>query len=287
MGFTGTRKRASALRCCKPPHFDVGPSNPMNRLLEVGFVPAGHWLLESDKLQYVLTRHSTQKNILYAFVCDGDVKYVGKTIRSLSQRMSGYKSPGPTQSTNVGNHRRIRELLSKGTFVEIYALPDNGLLHYGQFHLNLAAALEDSIIRVVDPEWNGGKPEQIVPAPSSQAASPEPDAMSEEQIPSETFLFVLHSTYFASGFFNVGVASSASFGADGETIELFLGENPRPVLGTINRRATSNGSARIMGGIELRKWFQNNAAAMSRIAVEVISPTSIRLRVANPTDKLS
>lgn len=95
----------------------------MNRLLEIGFVPAGHWTLENDRLKCELSRHSTQKNILYAFVCDGQVKYVGKTIRALAIRMSGYKTPGKTQTTNINNHRRIKELLSLGVAVEILALP--------------------------------------------------------------------------------------------------------------------------------------------------------------------
>jgi hypothetical protein len=38
--------------------------------------------------------------------------------------------------------------------VEIYALPDNGLLRYGGFHVNLAAGLEDSIVRDLNPPWN-------------------------------------------------------------------------------------------------------------------------------------
>jgi hypothetical protein len=53
-------------------------------------------VLENDELYVEVTRHSSQKNILYAFVCDGDVKYIGKTVRALSVRMSGYKNPGLT-----------------------------------------------------------------------------------------------------------------------------------------------------------------------------------------------
>jgi len=33
-------------------------------------------------------------------------------------------------------------------------LPDNGLLHFGDFHVNLAAGLEDSIIKTLNPLWN-------------------------------------------------------------------------------------------------------------------------------------
>ena len=60
----------------------------MNRLLEIGFEPAGHWLLEGSSLRYELIRHSSQANILYAFICDGEVMYVGKTVR-----MANYRGP--------------------------------------------------------------------------------------------------------------------------------------------------------------------------------------------------
>ena len=46
----------------------------MNRLLEIGFELAGHWLLGDDqKLSCKLLRHSAQANILYAFVRNGEV----------------------------------------------------------------------------------------------------------------------------------------------------------------------------------------------------------------------
>lgn len=246
----------------------------MNRLLAIGFEPAGHWLLEREKLRCELTRHAAQRNILYAFVCDGEVKYVGKTRGSLSSRMSAYRTPGKgkSNSTNVGNHARIRELLAEGVAVEIFALPDNGLLHYGPFHLNLAAALEDDIIRLLNPEWNGGakeSPPEPVPAVAEMEEGAPPALGS--------FEFTLHPTYHQRGFFNVGVAAAGYLGADGETIELFLGRRPLPVLGLINRRANTNGTPRVLGGTELRDWFQANASTMGLITIDVMSPTSIRL----------
>lgn len=243
----------------------------MNRLLEIGFQPAGHWLLEQDEIVLNLTRHSTQRNILYAFVCDGQVKYVGKTIQPLARRMAGYKNPGSGQSTNIKNNQRIRDLLLAGGAVEILALPDNGLMHYGQFHLNMAAALEDDIIRVIAPEWNGGVPEKVdaTVVPSETVAISKPVAT--------TFSFVLQPTYYRTGFFNVGVSAGKFIGVDAETIEIYLGGSDQPVLGSINRRANQNSTPRIMGGVGLRDWFVNNAAVGARIDVEVLSPNAIRL----------
>ncbi|MCX7176810.1 MAG: GIY-YIG nuclease family protein [Proteobacteria bacterium] len=250
----------------------------MNRLLDIGFEPAGHWILDNGKLKCELLRHSSQKNILYAFICDGQVKYIGKTVRALAVRMTGYKTPGKTQTTNVNNHRRIKDLLSEGVAVEIFALPDSGLLHYGQFHLNLAAALEDDIIRVIDPEWNGGASED---ASTSITAEAESEPGSEREPVARTvgtFSFVLQPTYYRYGFFNVGISSQKFIGADGETIELFLGTSEQPILGTINRRANTNGTPRIMGGTGLRDWFNSSASLSAEISVQVLSPTAIRLK---------
>jgi hypothetical protein len=249
----------------------------MNRLLEVGFEPAGHWLADAGKLKVELSRHATQTNILYAFVCDGAVMYVGKTVRTLAARMSGYKNPGRTQTTNINNNRRLLESLASGSTVEILALPDNGLLHYGVFHLNLAAALEDDIIRKLDPPWNGGMPEKV--AETAPTADDAP--LEAPQAFNETFRFVLQKTYFRTGFFNVGVAAQAHIGADGEKIELFLGDAERPVLGTINRTANTNGTPRVMGGLALRDWFQAQSREMEPISVQVLSPTSIRLHTVS------
>ena len=245
----------------------------MNRLLEIGFQPAGHWLMDEGSLRFDLLRHSAQKNILYAFVCDGEVKYVGKTIRPLAVRLAGYRTPGKSQTTNMNNHRRIKKLLAAGVSVEIFALPDNGHLRYGQFHLNLAAGLEDDLIRVIDPEWNGGTREPAAVVEVSEAES-------NSMLPSPavgSFTFTLQPTYYRTGFFNVGASDQECIGADGETIELYLGNATEPVLGYINRRANQNRTPRIMGGAALRDWFRSNFSLKDTITVAVHSLTEIRL----------
>ena len=78
--------------------------------------------------------------------------YIGKTVQTLKQRMSGYQTPGPTQSTNIRGKQLISEELSSGRAVEIHALPDNGLLYYGGFHVNLAAGLEDNLVSEFRPD---------------------------------------------------------------------------------------------------------------------------------------
>jgi len=58
----------------------------------------------------------------------------------------GYQRPGPSQTTNTRNNIEIKILLALERNVEIYALADTGLLRFGEFTINLAAALEDALV---------------------------------------------------------------------------------------------------------------------------------------------
>jgi excinuclease UvrABC nuclease subunit len=127
----------------------------MRRLKDIGFKKVGEWETLDGNIYPNLIDLVDEANILYAFVSDGEVLYVGKTTQKLRKRIYGYQKPGPTQYTNIKGNKLIQELLSEGKSVEIHALSDDGLHRIGDFHLNLAAGLEDSIISILKPRWNG------------------------------------------------------------------------------------------------------------------------------------
>jgi hypothetical protein len=277
----------------------------MNRLLGIGFEVAGQWHLDGEALSITYSRHAEKRNILYAFASDGHVRYVGVSTQTLRKRMAGYRSPGARSETNIRIRANICELLAAGGTVEVYALPDSGLMHVGPFHLNLAAGLEGSIIATLRPDWNiaakgtkrpptgeGDAPfltedagqEEAEAAVLSRLADGEElddDAAPDELEVMGSFSFVLQPSYWKDGFFNGGVASSDLLGPHGEKIEIFFGSEPYPILGTINRTMTGNESPRIFGGPELRSRFQT-LPERSAMQVDVLSPTSIRVRLARP-----
>jgi hypothetical protein len=127
----------------------------MKRLIDIGFRKVGEWKMSDGDLKANLSEFANAENILYSFISNGEVLYVGKTTQSLKRRIYGYQNPGPTQYTNIKGHKLLLELLSIGQDIDIYALPDDGLHCIGVFHLNLAAGLEDSIISLLKPKWNG------------------------------------------------------------------------------------------------------------------------------------
>jgi len=132
---------------------EVAPSS-LDRLAAIGFKEYGEWQLNSGQLKCELQEDAAAKNVLYAFVSGADVLYIGKTNQSLKRRLYGYQNPGESQRTNIRGNARLKQVLTDGLTIKIYAFPDNGLLHYGGFHVNLAAGLEDALIADLNPEWN-------------------------------------------------------------------------------------------------------------------------------------
>lgn len=261
----------------------------MNRLIEIGFQCVGHWKLADGRPVCELTSQMNTRNVLYAFASNGEIQYIGKTIQPLRGRMASYQNPGPTQSTNIKNNGKIKALLEAGEAVDIFVLPDTGLLHYGGFHINLAAGLEDSLIAAISPPWNGRMREadplaggmveddaETLPKESAmQLEKPEPMAASS------AFQFPLRTTYFNQGFFNVPVRHMELFGSDRDRIEIYCGESQHLIQGYINRSVNGNNTPRIMGGVQLRQWFHENFQIDNLVNVEMLSPTSIWLRTVS------
>jgi len=85
------------------------------------------------------------------------------------------------------------------------------------------------------------------------------------------FNLTLQETYFKQGFFNVIVDFDRFVRAEEGPIRLRLGRNGREIQASINRHANNNGTARIMGGADLRNWFQSQFEPMDTVAVDLSS----------------
>jgi hypothetical protein len=79
------------------------------------------------------------------------------------------------------------------------------------------------------------------------------------------------------GFFNVPVAAEKHYGKDKENIDIILGNTKSVIHGHINRSVNKTYSPRIMGGVELRNWFQKNFEINQLLEVSIINPTKIKI----------
>jgi len=132
----------------------IPQNNDLQFLLGLSFEESGKWYLFNDALQFSLTKHQNEENILYAFVAQDEIKYIGKSTRTLTGRMTNYKNSDPSQSTNQGNKARIEELLQSGIAVKIYVFVQKDQMFYKGIPINLSGGLEDNLIAHVRPPWN-------------------------------------------------------------------------------------------------------------------------------------
>ena len=103
----------------------------MKRLTDLGFIKVGNWTFTNGLLQLNLDSNQDTSNVLYSFVSNGNILYIGKTTDPLKKRLYGYQRPGSDQKTNIRVNKCILELLSNGKPLDILILIDNGKLKYG------------------------------------------------------------------------------------------------------------------------------------------------------------
>jgi hypothetical protein len=194
------------------------------------------------------------------------------------RRMYSYQNPGPTQSTNIRVNELIRLLLQQENAVDIFIFVDNALLSYGGCRINLAAGLEDTLIREINPQLNYRGNSRIREDANSERAQLT-DIPPENQLNNNPMIeVILGTTYFNQSFFNIRVEHANLFADDNTIIDIYLGQgNENVIQGYINRRATGNDTPRIMGGVQMRNWIQGNFNLYNILTVEVITPSSIRL----------
>lgn len=269
-------------------------------LLGLGFVDVGAWVYDATGINYQLDGPDVAANdvrlnapkALYAFVCNNQVRYIGKTARTIRQRFVGYRRPGSTQRTNRRCHQKIREALTSGTPVRILVFTPISHLRYQDFEIDLAAGLEDSLIATFDPPWNGrekgGQPltedaerEEAEEDPAVQGdadaeltqVSPQPPTQ-----PVARFSIKLGETYYNTGILNVGVEASQHLGEHGDPIEIMFEDGTTSILSQINRTANRSGGVRIVGRNRLiAEWLRRRFGKEDILEGWVLDPNRILL----------
>jgi len=132
----------------------------VKELLQIGMEDAAQWMPDGKKLKHVGDsaphwRYLTAiPNTLYAFACEGEVLYIGKTTKTLSKRFAGYCKPSSDRSADKRLQQAIMKLIRQKKEVRILVLPPTVPLKWGDYPVNLAAGLESSLVEAFKPEWN-------------------------------------------------------------------------------------------------------------------------------------
>ena len=274
-----------------------------NTLLNIGFRDIGEWFkpVGKDGLDYRLDGPNELGNLplmdsrsaLYAFVQDSDVQYIGKTARTIRKRFVGYKKPASGQHTNLRCNAKIAEQLRNGSAVRIYVFnadPQIANLYYAGFAIDLAAALEDSLIDKFSPPWNGGEKKKITETAEHERADAGDPLVVQDEVPLSvpemdpsavgiaSFQIRLGATYYNQGLINPGVDASRHLGEHDDAITVYLGTTDNPLISRIDRKANANGNVRLVGGNRaVANWFQANFSQGENVEARVLDRNSILL----------
>lgn len=269
----------------------------IKQLLDIGFVNIGQWFLQSNDIYYRIKDEADAKlesllsapNALYVFSCEGEVLYIGKTVRSVRKRLNDYRRPAKSQKTNWRCNQEIRNACAAGQVINILALVPDERLQHEQVMINLAAGLEDPLIKLFNPLWNFHGREKPIAHSVQQVPSERVD-ISLPGLPQNTddqrentkarvvhFWIRLGDAYYNQGIVNPGVNSSAYLGEHGSRLELNFTDGTAPVITTINRRANRNGSVRFVGGNrKIADWFQSHFSRGDEVEAAILTPYKVQ-----------
>lgn len=203
-------------------------------LTSLGFVDIGKWQPKDGFIEYILDGRDFEANTvrlddpsaLYAFVINDRVQYIGKTARSIRRRFVGYRRPGGTQVTNRRCHHNVKIAMADGSEVRIYVFTPVTHLQYGDFEIDIAAGLEESLIKAFAPLWNVLERKQPITEEAEREKHDEGEnGVIEPEVdnprpPIATFPIVLAATYYNKGYINPGSAASKVLGKDGDPVRI-------------------------------------------------------------------
>jgi hypothetical protein len=269
-------------------------------LLNLGFVDIAEWRLSGGEIDYHLHGERAgasellldDPNALYAFVQGDAVRYIGKTTRGVRRRFITYRRPGSSQRTNLRCNAKIKDALKAGASVRVLVFAPISHLRYIDFEINLAAGLEDALIRAFDPPWNGrerGKPiseeaereeaDEQVPTELGTTREPVRSSTINTSVPPlAKFRIKLGQAYFQQGFINPGVEASQHLGSDGEPLQVLFDDGTEPVMSRINRTANPSGGVRVVGrNRQIAEWFQRHFRMGDAVEAQVVDANRVRL----------
>lgn len=127
-------------------------------LEEIGFKEVGNWFLNIENTIDFSVEYDNSTELLYSFVSKYedkiDILYIGKTIKTLTDRMQGYRKPGKTQNTNIRLNSILKSKLEENHKVHIYTLINQEDIRFKGIKINLSAGLEDNLIKMFNPKNN-------------------------------------------------------------------------------------------------------------------------------------
>ena len=123
-------------------------------LLDLGFEPAGEWILDNGRPFPHLEGGRSNRAALYAFVLGGAVVYIGRAKAAFGGQIGTDGPMGMTHHHTTDNDRRIISTLMTGESIEILEFAPSDTREYRGWAINIGAGLQDALMERIKPNWN-------------------------------------------------------------------------------------------------------------------------------------
>ncbi|PTE00573.1 hypothetical protein C7830_13640 [Pandoraea apista] len=211
-----------------------------------------------------MTLHESteHRNVMYAFVEEDKVHYVGKTAMPLEGRLYLYRRACLTSSREARCHEQLVARLRQVPSIDIYVFTGEPQPLHGAFSINLIDGLMDSIVHALMPAWNSA---------SFEAAGKATDRQSVR------IALMLRASCRDNGFFNIPAGDlNRHFGPNGQRVKIWIGDETEPLASVVNRTSNLSGACRFYGGARLKRWFHGMPAG-TYLQLDVLSPDRLHL----------
>ncbi|HEY3413699.1 MAG TPA: hypothetical protein VGM51_11695 [Armatimonadota bacterium] len=123
-------------------------------LLDLGFVPAGQWILDNGRPFPHLLSGRSNRSALYAFVLSGEVVFIGRLKGAFGGQIGAEGPMGMTHHHATDNDRRIISTLMTGEDIEILEFAPDEAIEYRGWGVNIGAGILDALVERIKPDWN-------------------------------------------------------------------------------------------------------------------------------------
>jgi hypothetical protein len=248
----------------------------IEELIKIGFVLVGEWtysLTPNKGLDFILIKHQKESDLLYSFECESEVYYIGKTEKSLKERMTNYKAGknATAGSTNKLIYKNLLNLLNLGKKINIYVLLDDANISYHGIKISLSSGLESNLIKIFSKNqlWN------LRSTIKTDIKIDEALIRSNFQIESNIFDLKLSKEYYEKGVISIPKRlKNLVLDISGVKVKLILDDEKTFLLSTYT---FSGGNMKINGKSELKDWFRKHFKTNDIVKIEIISPKEFKI----------
>ena len=250
----------------------------VEKLSNIGFIIVGEWKcsIKSEKeIEFNIFQFENEADLLYAFESDGQVHYIGKTEKTLKERMSNYKAGRnlTAGSTNKLVYKNILNLINKGKKINIHILLDNAHLSYHGIKISLPSGLESNLIQSFNEFqlWNSRN--NLSSFKEIDTTNSTVETYFENQ--SNIFKLKLSKEYYNKGVISIPKRfKNHVLDTKGVQIKLII-ENEKNII--FPTYTISGENMKINGKSDLKDWFKKHFQLNDIVNIEIISPKEFRV----------